>query len=249
MWHLCHAVGFNGKLIIPEGVVYIGQSTFSGCSRINGDLTIPSSVEKIEDSAFENCKEINGTLTIGMKKIPGASTLFESIRPCKLVIKNTVETIEDGKYGSGAFALKNLTKGIVIEKGVKYIGKHAFNYIEISGDLIIPDSVTTLEEGAFNGAKVTGKIEIPNSITKIVNGCFSNCNSNKLIIGIRDIPKETFVVGKFDEIILNNTVERIGQEAFAGSWINGDLIIPSSIKEMTDGFYGASFKGNITVRM
>lgn len=248
MQHLCHAVGFNGKLIIPEGVVYIGQSTFGGCSGINGNLTIPSSVEKIEDSAFDNCKGINGTLTIGMKKIPGTS-IFRSMAPCKLVIKNTVETIEDGGDGLGVFALKNLTKGIVIEKGVKYIGKNAFNCIEISGDLIIPDSVTTLGEGAFTGAKVTGKIEIPNSITKFVEGCFSNCKSNKLIIGIQDIQKESFTVSEFDEIILNDTVERIGQKAFAGSRINEDLIIPSSIKEMTDGFYGASFKGNITVRM
>lgn len=247
MQHLCHAVGFNGKLILPEGIDYIGQSTFYGCSGINGDLTIPQSVKEIGNGAFSDCSGINGTLTISMKDIPGED-IFGRTNVNKLVLKSTVENICDSS-SSAVFARMNLNNGIVIEKGIKSIGKNVFEGIEINGDLIIPDSVIEIGDGAFNGASVTGKIEVPSSVTNLKNGAFVNTKSKNLTLGINDIPQMTFVTSQYDEIILKDTVEKVESEAFGGCRVKEDLIIPNSIKEMTNGFHGSTFQKNITVRM
>ena len=45
---------FRGSLIIPDGVVSIGESAFEDCDGLFS-VTIPNSVESIGDSAFSDC--------------------------------------------------------------------------------------------------------------------------------------------------------------------------------------------------
>ena len=45
----------EGKLIIPDNIISIGNNAFSRCSGLTGDLTIPNSVTSIGDNAFEGC--------------------------------------------------------------------------------------------------------------------------------------------------------------------------------------------------
>ena len=46
----------SGSLIIPEGVIEIGESAFNGCDNLSGNLSLPSSLEVIGDYAFANCE-------------------------------------------------------------------------------------------------------------------------------------------------------------------------------------------------
>lgn len=50
--------------IIPNSVITIGESAFSGCTSLVGSLDIPNSVISIEASAFGNCSGIVGELNI-----------------------------------------------------------------------------------------------------------------------------------------------------------------------------------------
>ena len=54
----------KGSLTIPNSVVTIGELAFSGCRGFTGDLTIPNSVETIGGGAFQSCSGFTGSLTI-----------------------------------------------------------------------------------------------------------------------------------------------------------------------------------------
>ena len=57
--------GKQGECKIPDTVVTIKQSAFSGCEKIPGELVIPSSVVTIESYAFYHCAGLTGTLSLG----------------------------------------------------------------------------------------------------------------------------------------------------------------------------------------
>ncbi|MGL4951781.1 MAG: leucine-rich repeat domain-containing protein [Mycoplasma sp.] len=46
---------FNGRIILPEGLLTIGMQAFRNLSKIYGTLNIPNSVETIESNAFDTC--------------------------------------------------------------------------------------------------------------------------------------------------------------------------------------------------
>lgn len=52
------------NLVLPETVENIGTYAFSGCSGLTGELKLPESIKKIGYGAFSNCTGISETLTI-----------------------------------------------------------------------------------------------------------------------------------------------------------------------------------------
>lgn len=57
------------ELIIPEGVEYIGLSSFEGCSLLK-DVVLPDSLTTIGTSAFKNCKALSEiVIPKGVEKI------------------------------------------------------------------------------------------------------------------------------------------------------------------------------------
>lgn len=92
------------KLVIEEGITYIGEYAFSGCSNITGELEIPEGVTSIGDWAFIDCAGFTGELVLP-KKITRVGT--QSFYNCSglsgsLVIPEGVETIGSlAFYGCG----------------------------------------------------------------------------------------------------------------------------------------------------
>jgi len=48
---------FSGALVVPEGVVEIGQYAFKGCNKITS-IIIPDGVRVIGNSAFSGCSSL-----------------------------------------------------------------------------------------------------------------------------------------------------------------------------------------------
>ena len=81
----CNEYRISGTVVIPKTidgypVTSIGNSAFSGCSRITG-IAIPDSITSIGDSAFEFCSELtsiaipNSVTSIGDQAFFGCSSL------------------------------------------------------------------------------------------------------------------------------------------------------------------------------
>lgn len=185
---------------IPEGVVTIKQSAFSGCSNITnivpystkyGDGTnsviIPNTIKTIGESAFSVC---NG---IEFIKLPNGIEQIESraFRDCYelsyVYIPNSVLEISDEAFYclNQEYGIRNTIEFESIESlwNIQYYGNFAsplcsYGHLMVNGkylnDLVIPDSVKSIKVNAFADCHLLSSITLPNSVTSIGGGAFSD---------------------------------------------------------------------------
>ena len=150
----------KGNLALPEGLEYIGDCAFDGCSGLTGSLTIPSGVHIIYSGAFSGCGFTgNLTLPIGLTEIR-AGAFYGTKFKGELNIPSTVTKIE-------ASAFKNT---------------------EFNGTLILPKELISLGPYVFEGCwRLSGIVEIPENIVAIPTNLFYNCKNIEGIVLHKDV--------------------------------------------------------------
>ncbi len=117
------------KLVLGEGITYIGEYAFSDCSKITGKLELPESLTAIGWYAFQKCSGFTGRLEI-----------------------------PDGVTSIGEWAFhkcSGFTGELVLPEGITRIGMQAFyNCSGLSGKLYIPEKVTSIDSWAFYGCGI-----------------------------------------------------------------------------------------------
>lgn len=141
-----------------------------------------------------------------------------------------------------AFHFDPYYEGLIIEEGVRYIGKNAFQdgydltFIELPESLVyigesafynchkiasltIPAGVTEIGPSAFAECDGITRLTIPSTLQKLGGGAFGNCEGLKELVieeGITEIGNGAFSGCKLlTEIIVPNSVTFIGSGAFA----------------------------------
>lgn len=147
-----------------------------------------------------------------------AEEKFDSV-----VLPNTIQ-----KVGERAFYNSGL-KDITFSNNLKYIDTMAFSTNELTS-VNLPDSVTTIGKGAFSTNASIERITLPRKIKEISDSAFG-CSDAK------------HYMSKLTEIEIPDTVERIGDRAFAGNNFH-NIVIPSSVKEI--GKYAFSTKNYLS---
>jgi len=149
------------RVIIPDGVTYIGDNAFRDCINLR-EITIPNSVTYIGDSTFWNCLSLtvitvpNGVESIGNWAF-GYCTSLETI------------TIPDSVTNIGFGALIECTSLTAINV---YSGNSV--YSSDNGILFSKDKNTLIK---YPSAKSENSYMLPNNITKIEDRAFDNCIS------------------------------------------------------------------------
>ena len=138
------------KLVLNEGISYIGREAFRGCG-FAGSLTIPKSVTRLGREAFRDCQNLTNVV------IPAGLTSI--------------------KYG--AFAGCTGLTSVTIPEGVTAIEPFAFRNCSSLTGVVIPEGVTCIPDFAFDGCASLTSITIPESVTSVSHGAFEGCSSLK----------------------------------------------------------------------
>ena len=185
------------SITIPDSIVTIGGTIFSGCSSLktvnfgNSRTEIPAgichnittietvklgnNVTKIGQSAFNYCtslKEINLPDTIAEI---GASAFMDcsSLSITNLILPKSLKTI-----GGDAFKRCRSFETVVIEDGLTTIGGSAFCQCSNLKSITIPASVTSIGGAAFSECSSLSDVYYNGTITQWGNISIDSSNTN-----------------------------------------------------------------------
>ena len=225
--------GAGGDVVIPEGVVYIGD-VFSEAKYYGFELphpltsiTIPKSMTEISHGAFTYC--------LSLKKV---------------VLPDTLTKIGDYAFSDCA----ELTE-LTIPDGVTKIGERAFAGCK-KLNITLPSKLESIEDAAFRDCAITSII-IPKGVTKVGKDAFLRCNKIKSagpagggydyeFPWTEEIPDNAFAgMRKLKKVVLPATIKKVGNNAFKDCKELNDLTMPARIKVSKTAFKGCDKLGEI----
>ena len=159
--------------------------------------------------------------------------------------KYTLDIKGSGKINDGALTVtasneakyENIEK-IVIEEGIKEIGKFNFVNFENVTEVVLPESIEKIASGAFIGMTNFETLYY-NSKDAVIDPAYQIRDGKVYVVS-------NFTDTKLKTIIFGNNVEKIGERAFFGSVDLKDVILSNSVLEIgKQAFYGCVNVKNI----
>ena len=195
-------------------------------------LVLPDKLVKIESTAFFSCTYITGSLVIpeGVTEIGGGAFRDCSSMTGTLSLPSTLK-----KIGDQAFYHCGFTCELIFPDGVTYIGDNAFEGCRsIYGSLNLPDKLTYLGAASFRDCvSMSGGIEIPEGVTEIHGFTFYMYYSEAPFKG---------------SLKLHDGITTIGEAAFLGSGLRGELILPKDLVIISNSaFAWCDFSGILKI--
>ena len=211
------------SVTINANCKFIGVDAFYGVSLTS--IEIPNSVTSISGWQFYGCNILQYNIEGNLKYLGNSENPY-------LYLAGTVSdditsaTINANcKFiGIYAFSMCNSLTSVVIGNSVISIGWEAFSRCTSLTSIEIPSSVTSISEAAFyNCTSLTGITVVEsNKNYKSVGGNLYSKNGTVLI---------QYAIGKTGtEFIIPNSVEAIGDYAFAGCYSLTSITIGNSVK-------------------
>ena len=163
--HLCQWSRMK-KVVLPEGVQWIGQGAFMGNNKLE-TVVLPSSLTAIYQQAFQNCSKItrivlpDGMTAVSSSCFAGCTTL------ARVHLPKNATTIGDNAF-SGCAALDS----IVLPKELTMIGGSAFSGVVLQDSLVIPDKVISIGTNAFENWSVLKELSIGKNVVLIGDNAF-----------------------------------------------------------------------------
>ncbi|MDE7420558.1 MAG: leucine-rich repeat domain-containing protein [Muribaculaceae bacterium] len=178
----------------------------------------------------------NGTITEG-NNVAGTVTIPEKIEDSYGYIFTVVG------IGECSFSHNTRIKSIKLPKSVKRIGQWAFSTCSQMEEISLPDSLQLIYTGAFAGCNKLKNLEIPFSVIFINSRAFESCYdltkfifpNHKLFEDEEDplynlIDDITFFnCRNLKEIIIPQSIGRIGNQAFQYCYALTSISIPNSV--------------------
>ena len=194
--------GKNRHQTIPNGVQYIDDYAFVGCSSlinlifpdslqliVNGafeycnsltSLTLPSSLQSIGKSAFRGCKSLSSlTLPSSLQSI-GDSAFEECISLTSLTLPSSLQSI-----GNDAFRGCTSLRSVIGNQFYKVIdqmllsadGTQVIAYWGENSEVTIPEGVQSIGDCAFEYCNSLISLTLPSSLQSIGDSAFWGCKS------------------------------------------------------------------------
>ena len=207
---------------------------FSRCSSLRR-VDLPNTVESVGDGAFEDCSGlVEIELREGVKRIgDNAFNGCQNLR--KLSLPSTLETIGDGAFENCSSNEKESSLRFVeIPEGARSIGAWAFSDCFYLESVDLPSSIEYIGVGAFAFCNLLTHLEIdPNNPRYATQGSALFPKDFKKLL--------SFPVGRNARVyVVPDSVEEIGDHAFAFCENLTELILPATLKKIGLGAFGGS---------
>ena len=235
-------------ILLPEGIEDIPDNCFDGCGRI-GEITLPSTLKKIGFEAFARTAIVSAELPDGLEKI-GVNAFFAS----NLESVNIPESCRNFNYAFVGTKLRKVSipegiteispaafqgcytiESVSLPSTLKTIGKEAFAYCIGLKDIELPEGLTSVKEYAFNVTGLTSVV-IPESVTDLCLCAFLECKDLTEVdvkCDVKSLPAGIFGnCASLEKVVLPESVECFGANAFWCDFALSDIKFPSGLKEL-----------------
>ncbi len=207
-------VGPGGGVVVPDGVIEIGENAFSNKNLIIS-ISIPESVTTIGKMAFRGCVSLEsvslpqGVESIGNRAFMNCSAL-KGIR------------VPDSVKSMGTYVFSNCSSltDVTLPKEMERIEQRTFAGCTSLDTVALPEKLLYIEPSAFNGCTSLRSIPLPETLKKIDTSAFEQCTELKSVIlpdGLRYIGNYAFLGSGLNSIVIPQNVTTIGERAFAYS--------------------------------
>ena len=142
--------GSDEFVVIPEGVVTVGENAFRGCEGVKR-VVLPRSVRRIAEGAFSDCRDLE------------EAAVPESVTEIGRLVF------------SGCKSLRNA----VIPRGMTEIADSMFSFCRSLENLVIPDHVTKIGKDAFRGTHKKAVVTCAKSKIKKYTKLLQNAGLSK----------------------------------------------------------------------
>lgn len=220
------------EVILPEGLVTIGNSAFAMCTALE-KVNIPSTVTTLGRWILEGSSLSSFTIPDGVTEIPAScfygsditaveipssvqtigNWAFQDTKLTEVVIPSSVTSI-----GTWAFGIENGTatlQSVTIEADIDEIPECCFYLQRNLTSLSLPDGIVSIGDDAFNQCKIAS-LTLPASLEEIGARAFSNNGITELTIPdkVRTIGNSAFAYNNIEMIDLPASITSIHAAAF-----------------------------------
>ncbi len=154
------------RVVIPDGVEWIGGAAFSLCSNLV-DVTLPVSLETIGNAAFYNCVALKKLvlprrlLHIGRFALKGCDALTFIRIPASL---KWICWLPEG------------LRSVYFDDGIEYVDTYRFNNLKNLEKVRLPKSLKVIGAGAFAGCSSLSRLDLPEGLCVIGEEAFKDCS-------------------------------------------------------------------------
>lgn len=221
------------EAVVPDTAKYVGSYAFYNCTSMV-TATIGTTAESIGDYTFYNCEKLEN-IVVGYSVKTIGDYAFYNCALGRVSIPSA--TVSIGNY---AFAENDKMTKATLRKNLLTIGNGAFRNCGVLATITIPATVTSIGIEAFENCSSIPKVTIPVGVTEINDRAFSNCSSlaNVTISGaVTRIGISAFYNNAFENIILPETVEVLGDSAFRQCANLKEITLPDALNTIGDAVF------------